>query len=477
MASRGAARLAWAGTALGLSAAVGLVSATEAVAALRPGPAASVAARTASPAPQPTTPTSPAAAPSPDPGTGGGADAPRDLSPEEVAAQIRTAKALRARLARADADLAAAMRRLHELADTANVLLQRLARAEDVQRRAVAEADASRRRTRTIEAQLDAAREQMRRWAFSVYTEGGDYAEALGVLESLGADPDRAANPLGDLGYVTDERLRSVQRIRELTAEQRTTTARAEKAERSAKSAARDALAARRTASRATAEQRAVLAGIRADKAATVAKAGPLAASLFGLSSPDAATASSALRDALVEAGIDVTDVDAAAAAAAAAVAAGTPEGAATPALKGLGLTPCSDRTDDYPNGRVPPSALCPLLGSRDEFLRPGPAAAFNAMSAAYARSTGHLICVVDGYRSYPEQVALKAEKGKWAATPGRSQHGYGRAVDLCGGVEDFGNKAHLWLEQNAALYGWYHPAWAAANGSLPEPWHWQYAG
>jgi LAS superfamily LD-carboxypeptidase LdcB len=32
-------------------------------------------------------------------------------------------------------------------------------------------------------------------------------------------------------------------------------------------------------------------------------------------------------------------------------------------------------------------------------------------------------------------------------------------------------------MQQNAALYGWFHPAWAQAGGSLPEPWHWEYAG
>ena len=60
---------------------------------------------------------------------------------------------------------------------------------------------------------------------------------------------------------------------------------------------------------------------------------------------------------------------------------------------------------------------------------------------------------------------------------PGTSRHGVGLAVDLCGGVEDFGSSVHHWLRQNAPLYGWYHPSWASAGGSLPEPWHWEYAG
>ena len=52
-----------------------------------------------------------------------------------------------------------------------------------------------------------------------------------------------------------------------------------------------------------------------------------------------------------------------------------------------------------------------------------------------------------------------------------------GRAVDLCGGINNFGTPAHLWMKQNAPLYGWFHPDWAEPNGSLPEPWHWEYAG
>jgi zinc D-Ala-D-Ala carboxypeptidase len=26
-------------------------------------------------------------------------------------------------------------------------------------------------------------------------------------------------------------------------------------------------------------------------------------------------------------------------------------------------------------------------------------------------------------------------------------------------------------------VYGWIHPSWAAAGGSRPEPWHFEYEG
>jgi len=42
--------------------------------------------------------------------------------------------------------------------------------------------------------------------------------------------------------------------------------------------------------------------------------------------------------------------------------------------------------------------------------------------------------------------------------------------------VESFAGAAHLWMEQHAPLYGWFHPAWAEPTGLLPEPWHWEFA-
>ena len=98
-------------------------------------------------------------------------------------------------------------------------------------------------------------------------------------------------------------------------------------------------------------------------------------------------------------------------------------------------------------------------------------------MSLAFQKDTGQLICITDSYRSFTEQVAVKATRGKWAATPGTSEHGKGLALALCGGIQSFGGPAHLWMKQNAPLYGWFHPDWAEPSGALPEPWHWEFAG
>ena len=46
-------------------------------------------------------------------------------------------------------------------------------------------------------------------------------------------------------------------------------------------------------------------------------------------------------------------------------------------------------------------------------------------------------------------------------------------------------NLPHTWFSQgklvenepHVALVVWFHPDWAEPSGSLPEPWHWEYAG
>ncbi len=152
--------------------------------------------------------------------------------------------------------------------------------------------------------------------------------------------------------------------------------------------------------------------------------------------------------------------------------------GSALPAFASVAAgKACSTNERSYPNGRVPRSALCALRGRAGESLRPRAAAAFNAMSVAYEKAHGTPLCVTDSYRSYDQQVAVKASRGKWAAAPGRSEHGLGHALDLCGGVNRFGSEAHRWMQQNGPRFGWVHPAWAEAGGSLPEPWHWEFTG
>lgn len=130
-----------------------------------------------------------------------------------------------------------------------------------------------------------------------------------------------------------------------------------------------------------------------------------------------------------------------------------------------------------YPNGQIPPGALCPLWFAWPHRLRADAAAGFKLMAIEYAATFGTPLCVSDSYRTYDAQVAVKAEKPDLAATPGSSNHGWGLATDLCDGVEQFGTVTHEWMVDNALRFGWFHPAWAEATGSKPEAWHWEYAG
>ena len=128
-------------------------------------------------------------------------------------------------------------------------------------------------------------------------------------------------------------------------------------------------------------------------------------------------------------------------------------------------------------NGNLDPAALCPLWSAAGERLRADAARAFNAMSRSKARTTGTALCVTDSYRSYREQVSIYATRPGLAAIPGTSNHGWGQAVDLCGGAQSFGGAAYRWLKANAGRFGFSHPAWAEPGRGMEEPWHWEYGG
>ena len=130
-----------------------------------------------------------------------------------------------------------------------------------------------------------------------------------------------------------------------------------------------------------------------------------------------------------------------------------------------------------YPNGQLPADALCPATPDGAQQLRCDAAVAYRLLASAYAEDLGTTLCVTDSYRSRAGQERVFATKPGLAATPGTSVHGLGLAVDLCGGVERFGTPEFDWLVAHGPAYGWVHPSWAAAGGSRPEPWHFEYAG
>jgi hypothetical protein len=129
-----------------------------------------------------------------------------------------------------------------------------------------------------------------------------------------------------------------------------------------------------------------------------------------------------------------------------------------------------------YPNGFIPRTALCPI-GIGPHILRCDAAAAFAALDEAYLRAFGVPLCVTDSYRTFDAQVRLYGEKPALAAVPGTSNHGWGLAVDLCGGAESFGTPVHAWLAATAPALGWVNPSWARPGAGREEPWHWEFGG
>ncbi|WP_433245854.1 D-alanyl-D-alanine carboxypeptidase family protein [Streptosporangium sp. CA-135522] len=127
---------------------------------------------------------------------------------------------------------------------------------------------------------------------------------------------------------------------------------------------------------------------------------------------------------------------------------------------------------NEFANGLIPKAYLCPLQQPGNE-LRGDAALAFISLNEAYRRQFGRPICVTDSYRSLAEQQSVYYRRPGFAAVPGRSNHGLGLAVDLCGGVQNFRSAQFNWLESNGKKFGWFHPKWAYISPF--EPWHWEY--
>ena len=119
-----------------------------------------------------------------------------------------------------------------------------------------------------------------------------------------------------------------------------------------------------------------------------------------------------------------------------------------------------------YGNGKLPPAAL-QEIGVYRHRLHPSAAAAFAELRAA-AKEAGIDLSCTDSYRSIEEQIDLKNRKPNLSATPGKSVHGWGFAVDLSLGLppKAFGNSVSEWLKTNAPEYGWF------LGRPKDEPWH-----
>ena len=89
------------------------------------------------------------------------------------------------------------------------------------------------------------------------------------------------------------------------------------------------------------------------------------------------------------------------------------------------------------------------------------------------AKELGYTMVIVDGYRSHATQVDLKKRKPKLAASPGKSAHEYGVAVD----VALFKNGERVKdIKKEVPEFGNYAQSlgmdWGATWKSKYEPWH-----
>lgn len=124
-------------------------------------------------------------------------------------------------------------------------------------------------------------------------------------------------------------------------------------------------------------------------------------------------------------------------------------------------------------NGLLATADLCTLWEGKTQ-LRADAAVSLAVLNQAFIARFGVDMCLSSGYRTLAQQRSVKAQKGGLAAAPGKSNHGWGLAVDLCSS-ETTGAK-WTWLNENAPSFGWDNPAWARPGGSGPyERWHWEY--
>src|SRR5699024_4025470 len=86
-------------------------------------------------------------------------------------------------------------------------------------------------------------------------------------------------------------------------------------------------------------------------------------------------------------------------------------------------------------NGRIPASAMCAHATAPCRWMRWVSPAAFARLSRAFEARFGSSISPTDAYRVCATQVILKRRKGRMAATPGTSNHGWALAVGLGSGI------------------------------------------
>ncbi len=126
----------------------------------------------------------------------------------------------------------------------------------------------------------------------------------------------------------------------------------------------------------------------------------------------------------------------------------------------------------EFGNGLLPDSAL-EHIGIGGHRLHRNAAAAFAQWRTLAASDAGIDLTCTDSYRTLAQQQQLKKLKPQWSATPGRSVHGWGFAVDVAIGTppKGFGTSVLGWLKGSGPTIGWH------LGRPKDEPWHWVFRG
>lgn len=148
-----------------------------------------------------------------------------------------------------------------------------------------------------------------------------------------------------------------------------------------------------------------------------------------------------------------------------------------------LWVTSVPTADGDGSNGHLPMSVMCRIPWGTDQlgyaqYLRCDAAHALTRLNDAFRAVFGESIAMDLTYRSYEDQVAMKAAFGALAARPGTSTHGLGTALDVqeWPDVYGFGTERYAWLLENGPGHGWHAPARVREDGPYPEYWHFEYA-
>lgn len=143
----------------------------------------------------------------------------------------------------------------------------------------------------------------------------------------------------------------------------------------------------------------------------------------------------------------------------------------------GLSLAGVTSVNEVGNSGNLNDSQLSRIAFAPSHRLVPKAARSLEALDAQYMAAFGTHIPISDSYRSFASQVQTKALKGNLAATPGKSVHGWGRALDLRAPLNNDATAQHKWLVANGPKYGWVWPSWARRGAEKYEPWHFEYQG